>query len=122
MEPVVSAIRMNPFAAGILQLAVKDVLERCGCREYAIDPETGDVDAQVAVNGRESRFLFLLHNPFLEVAVTEPHPALSQEEAYQAADALAARAMRRLAPASLCAAVLAVLALLLPVCAPLLTR
>ena len=93
MEPVVSAIRMNPFAAGILQLAVKDVLERCGCREYAIDPETGDVDAQVAVNGRESRFLFLLHNPFLEVAVTEHHPALSQEEAYRAADALADRVM-----------------------------
>lgn len=89
MEPVVSAIRVNPFAMRILQLAVKDVLERSGCREYTMDPETGNVDAQVAVKGYESRFLFLLNNPYLEVAVTQPHPALSQEEAYRAANILA---------------------------------
>ena len=107
MEPVVSAMRMNPYAVGILQLAVKDVLEEFGCREYAIDPETGDVDAQVAVNGRESRFLFLLHNPFLEVAVTGPHPALSQEEAYQAADALAGSVMAFMADEERVSALLA---------------
>ena len=93
MEPVVSAIRMNPFAVKILQLAVKDVLAYSGCRAYAIDPETGNVDAQVAVNGHESRFLFLLNNPFLEVAVIQPHPALSREETYRAADDLAERVM-----------------------------
>ena len=89
MEPAVSAARMNPFVVRILQLAVKDVLERSGCREYAIDQETGNVDARVTVNGRESRFRFLLNNPFLEVAVIQPHPALSREEAYRAADVLA---------------------------------
>ncbi len=94
MEPVVSAIRMNPFAMKILQLAVKDVLERFGCREYAIDPETGNVDAQVMVNGYESHFLFLLNNPFLEVAVTQPHPALSREEACRAVDNLADRVLQ----------------------------
>ena len=51
-----------------------------------------------------------------------PVLAAQAELCDEAADALAARAMRRLAPAILCAAVLAVLALLLPVCAPLLTR
>ena len=51
-----------------------------------------------------------------------PALAAQAELCDEAADALAARAMRRLAPAILCAAVLAVLALLLPVCAPLLTR
>ena len=89
MEPAVSAIRINPFAAGILRLAVQDVLGRTGCREYAIHPETGNVDARVTVEGRESRFLFMLSNPFMEVAVTDPHPALSREEACRAADVLA---------------------------------
>ena len=107
MEPVVSAIRMNPFAVGILHLAVKDVLERRGCQAYAIDPETGNVEAQVAVNGRESRFRFLLNNPFLEVAVTRPHPALSREEAYRAADTLADRVMAFMADEERVSALLA---------------
>ena len=108
MEPVVSALRMNPFATRILQLAVKDVLERSGCREYSIDPETGNVDAQVPVNGCESRFLFLLDTPFLEVAVTRPHPALSREEAYRAADALAEGVMAFMADEGRVSALLAV--------------
>ena len=107
MEPVVSAIRMNPFAMRILQLAVKDVLEHSGCREYAIDPETGNVGAQVVVNGFESCFLFLLNNPFLEVAVTRPHPALSREEAYRAAGALADRVMAFMADEDRISALLA---------------
>ena len=49
MGPFVSTMRMNPFAAGILRLAVQDVLERSGCREYAFHPETGNVDALVTV-------------------------------------------------------------------------
>ena len=89
MGPFVSTMRMNPFAAGILRLAVQDVLERSGCREYAFHPETGTVDALVTVEGRESRFLFMLSNPFMEVAVTDPHPQLSREEACRAVDALA---------------------------------
>ena len=107
MEPVVSAIRMNPFAVGILHLAVKDVLERRGCQAYAIDPETGNVEAQVAVAGRESGFLFMLTSPFLEVAVTRPHPALSREEAYQAADALAGQVMAFMADEERVSALLA---------------
>ncbi len=89
MKSVVTATRFNPFAVKILQIAVEDVLSRTGCRDYAIDPDTGDVEARAVVEGYESRFLFRLRAPCLEVRVTAPHPALTREAARQAAEQLA---------------------------------
>lgn len=89
MEPVVSAMRFNPFAMRVLHIAVGDVLYRAGCRDIAIDRTSGDVEARATVEGRESRFLFCLRAPCLEVRVTEPHPSLTREEAQRAADLLA---------------------------------
>ena len=63
MKSVVTATRFNPFAVKILQIAVEDVLSRTGCRDYAIDPDTGDVEARAVVEGYESRFLFRLRAP-----------------------------------------------------------
>lgn len=87
--PVATAIRMNPFAVKILQIAVESVLERTGCRDWTVNAESGDVDARVTVEGHESQFLFRLKNPFFEVQVTQPHPALTREAAQQAAELLA---------------------------------
>ena len=82
MEPVARAIRMNPFAGKVLQSAVESMLERAGCRDWA-------VEAGVTVESRESRFLFRLKNPFFEVWVTQPHPELTREAAQRAAEQLA---------------------------------
>ena len=64
MEPVARAIRMNPFAVKVLQSAVESMLERAGCRDWAVEAGSGDVEAGVTVESRESRFLFRLKNPF----------------------------------------------------------
>ena len=89
MKTVVTARRFNPFAVKILQIAVADVLSRAGCRDYAIDPNTGDVEARAIVEGYKSLFLFRLRAPCLEVLITVPHPALTREEAQRAAEQLA---------------------------------
>lgn len=89
MEPVARAIRMNPFAVKVLQSAVESVLERAGCRDWAVEAGSGDVEAGVTVESRESRFLFWLKNPFFEVWVTQPHPELTREAAQRAAEQLA---------------------------------
>lgn len=93
MESVVTAARFNPFATRILQVAVGDVLARHGCRDYVIDPSTGDVDARVLVDGLEGRFLFRLRAPRLEVQVVCPHPAMTRQEARGRAERLASEVM-----------------------------